>query len=81
MKTQNRRTKPRISKEIPIEELVEILPAAVSYLSKQGIRCIACGEPIWGTLEEAARDQGFGEREIKEFVTDLNQLALDQAGS
>jgi methionine synthase II (cobalamin-independent) len=75
-----RSMKPRINKGIPIEELVEILPTAVSYLAKQGIRCIACGEPIWGTLEEAARDNGFGDREIKVFVADLNQLAQDQEG-
>jgi methionine synthase II (cobalamin-independent) len=80
MKRQNSGTEPIIYKEIPIEELVEILPAAVSYLSKQGIRCIACGEPIWGTLEEAARDKGFGDHDIKDFVADLNQLARDRTG-
>lgn len=36
--------------------LVDILPASVNYLPKKGIKCIACGEPIWGTLEEAARE-------------------------
>ena len=39
-----------IDEKISIEELVDILPAAVTYLSKKGIKCIACGEPIWGTL-------------------------------
>jgi len=63
-----------IDKKIPIEELVEILPASVTYLSKKGIKCIACGEPIWGTLEEAAREKGFGEADIKVFVDELNEL-------
>jgi hypothetical protein len=63
-----------IDKKISIEELVEILPASVTYLSDKGIKCIACGEPIWGTLEEAAREKGFGDREIKVFVDDLNGL-------
>ena len=63
-----------IDEKITIEELLEILPAAVTYLSDKGIRCIACGEPIWGTLEEAARDKGYGESEIKVFVDDLNGL-------
>ena len=70
--------KQRINKEIPIEELVDILPSAVTYLSKQGIRCIACGEPIWGTLEEAAREKGFENEEIQLFLDDLNKL-LDNA--
>ena len=63
-----------IDEKISIEELVDILPAAVTYLSKKGIKCIACGEPIWGTLEEAAREKGFGEDEIIEFVRELNEI-------
>jgi methionine synthase II (cobalamin-independent) len=63
-----------ITAGISIEELVEILPGSVSYLSRKGIKCIACGEPIWGTLEEAAREKGFGEKEIAEFVRELNAM-------
>jgi hypothetical protein len=71
-----------IDGKISIEELVEILPAAVTYLSKKGIRCIACGEPIWGTLEEAAREKGFSEQDIKGFVKELNALpAAGDAGT
>lgn len=51
-----------ITKVISIEKLVERTPAAVTYLSRAGIRCIRCGEPIWGTLEEAAREKGSATR-------------------
>jgi hypothetical protein len=64
-----------IDGKITIEELVEILPASVSYLSRQGIKCIACGEPVWGTLEEAALDKGFSHDEIEGFIRDLNSMA------
>ncbi|MQY79156.1 MAG: DUF1858 domain-containing protein [Bacteroidetes bacterium] len=64
----------KITKEITIEELVEIIPESVRYLMEKGIRCIACGEPIWGTLEEAAKEKGFNENQIEEFVKDLNKL-------
>lgn len=64
-----------INGKITIEELVETLPASVSYLSRKGIKCIACGEPIWGTLEEAAREKGFGEEELKVFIRDLQALS------
>ena len=47
-----------ITKEITIEELVEKIPNSVKYLMEKGIKCIACGEPIWGTLEEAALEKG-----------------------
>jgi len=64
----------KINKEITIEELVELVPGAVRYLSQQGIKCIACGEPIWGTLENAAMEKGFSDDEIKGFVNDLNKM-------
>jgi hypothetical protein len=63
-----------IHKDILIEELVIIIPEAVPYLMKKGIKCIACGEPIWGTLAEAAEVKGFSNSEIDEFVEELNQL-------
>jgi hypothetical protein len=65
-----------ITKDITIEELVEKVPEAIKYLSKSGIRCIICGEPVWGTLESAARDKGFGDADIERFVADLNDLYI-----
>ncbi len=63
-----------ITKDTTIEELVNDVPGAVKYLMDKGIRCIICGEPIWGTLEEAAEEKGFGEAEIEQFVKDLNEI-------
>ncbi|MEA3297558.1 MAG: DUF1858 domain-containing protein [candidate division Zixibacteria bacterium] len=65
----------KIEKNISIEELVEKVSGAVTYLSKKEIRCIRCGEPIWGTLEEAAKEKGFNDNEIEKFIEDLNELA------
>lgn len=62
-----------ITKQIEIEELIKILPGAVAYLSEKGIRCLICGEPIWGTLENAAIEKGFSQNDIDKFVEDLNQ--------
>jgi methionine synthase II (cobalamin-independent) len=64
-----------IEKTILIEDLVEQLPEAVSYLVNKGIKCIACGDPIWGTLEEAAKEKGFSEFEIGKLLVDINNLA------
>ena len=65
----------KITKEITIEELIEEVPASVEYLMKEGIRCIVCGEPIWGSLEEAAEEKDFNEADIERFVADLQKLA------
>lgn len=69
-----------ITKDISIEELVQKLPSSVSYLMEKGIKCLACGEPIWGTLESAAREKGFNDSEIAGFVEDLNSMNKNSIG-
>lgn len=63
-----------ITGDITIEDLVHLKVNAVRYLADKGIKCIACGEPIWGTLEDAAKAKGFSDEEIERFVRDLNLL-------
>lgn len=65
----------KITKNISIEELIEEVPSSVKYLMTEGIRCIVCGEPIWGTLEEAAEEKGFNQEDISRFVNELQKLA------
>jgi methionine synthase II (cobalamin-independent) len=67
--------KPEITKDILIEELVNNYPFSVRYLMEKGIRCIMCGEPIWGTLEEAAQEKDFTDSDIENFVQEMRGLA------
>jgi len=62
-----------IGKEITIEELVSEFPKSVSFLMSKGIHCVACGEPVWGTLELQAKEKGFDDDEIGKVVDELNQ--------
>lgn len=62
-----------IAKETTIEDIVNHSAEAVRYLSEKGIKCIACGEPIWGTLEEAAKEKGFDDAAIEGFVKELRE--------
>ncbi len=64
----------KITRQITIEELVVVKPEAVTYLMEKGIRCLVCGEPIWGTLESAAKEKGFTDDDIDKFVDDLNKI-------
>ncbi len=66
--------KANITKDIYIEDLIRDYPNSVDYLMKKGIRCIVCGEPIWGTLEEAAKEKGFDENDINNFVDELKKI-------
>lgn len=63
-----------INKNILIEDLVDNFPFSVKFLSENGIRCIVCGEAIWGTLEEACKEKGFDDTVIEDFVSKLNIL-------
>ncbi|MCK4556424.1 MAG: DUF1858 domain-containing protein [Candidatus Aminicenantes bacterium] len=45
-----------VSLETPVEDLVEKYPEAVGFLSRHGVRCIRCGEPLWCTLGELLRE-------------------------
>jgi methionine synthase II (cobalamin-independent) len=63
-----------ITKDISIEELVQNNPDSVRYLMDKGIKCLACGEPIWGTLESASKEKGFANSEIQRFVEEINSL-------
>lgn len=63
-----------IHRDITIADLTENYPQTVGFLSQKGIRCIRCGEPIWGTLAEAAREKGFTEEQIDSVVQELQHI-------
>jgi len=64
----------KVTKEIEMEDLVNELPEAVGYLREEGIRCLRCGEPIWGSLEDASKEKGYTDKDIEGFVKDLNKI-------
>ena len=68
-----------ITKDIYIEELVEQVPSSVRYLMDEGIRCVLCGEPIWGTLEDAVLEKGYNLADLERFVIALQELAKKDA--
>lgn len=67
-----------IHSNMEIEELVRNYPFSVRYLMEKGIKCIACGEPIWGTLAEAAAEKGFNTHDITRFVDEMNRMANER---
>jgi hypothetical protein len=64
-----------IDRQTLIEDLLRIHPESVTLLRERGIRCLACGEPIWGTLETAAREKGYSEIQIDQLVIELKEKA------
>jgi len=64
----------KITFDTTIEEIVKSSGEAVKYLMEKKIRCIRCGEPIWGTLGEVLEEKGFSEEEKAKILDDLNSL-------
>lgn len=63
-----------ITGDMTLERLVELKADAVAYLFHKGIRCIRCGEPVWDTIEAAARKKQFTDEEITQLLDELNRL-------
>ncbi len=61
-----------VSKDVSVEDLVRSCPDAVGYLIEQGLPCVVCGEPFWGTLGELARLQGWAEDKIDALAAGLS---------
>jgi methionine synthase II (cobalamin-independent) len=61
-----------ISKEMYIEDLVREYPQLIGPLKEAGIVCLACGEPVWGTLGAQAEQKGL--TNIDEVVAEMNAL-------
>jgi len=57
----------QVTLDTSIEDLVKEYPEAVGFLTRQGIRCIRCGEPLWCTLGELLEEEG---------VADPHQLVI-----
>ncbi len=48
---------PKVTRDISIEDLVQKFPEAIGFLTRKGIRCIRCGEPLWCTLGELIEEE------------------------
>jgi len=60
----------KISLDIQIEDLAVKYPEAVGFLTRHDVRCIRCGEPVWGTLGELLEEEGIADPVA--FVEELN---------
>ncbi len=63
-----------ISRDTIIEDLVEKHTDAVTFLMEKGIRCLRCGEPIWGTLGSAMDEKDFPIERQMEIVQELRKF-------
>ena len=60
----------KIDKSTLIEDIVENYPELVRPLKEHGTVCLACGEPVWGTLHDQAESKGI--TNLDDILTELN---------
>ena len=63
-----------VSRESLVEELVRVNSDVVRVLILEGLPCVVCGEPFWGTLEELARQKGWDDAKIDSLVEKMRGL-------
>jgi len=63
-----------IDRDTPIRDIVEKYPYLIDPLLKEGIKCIVCGDILWGTLEEEAKRQGVSEEDLNRIIQEANEL-------
>ena len=64
----------KIDKHTTIEKIVSDYPRLIIPLREYGIKCILCGEPVWGTLEENALEKNIAADRLGEIINELNRL-------
>jgi hypothetical protein len=62
----------KVSLDTPVEDVVRKYPEAVGFLTRRGVRCIRCGEPLWCTMGELFRDDKVPEPEA--LLAELNDF-------
>ncbi len=60
-----------LSKDTLTEELVETDTRVVRFLINEGLPCVICGQPYWGSLGQLAREKGWSEERIDLLVEKL----------
>ncbi len=67
---------PLVTLDMQIEDLVLKYPKSVGFLSRRGVRCIRCGEPLWCTLGELLDEDKVENPQA--LVDNLNEFLKDQ---
>ena len=71
----------KVQRDTWIEDLVDTLPESVSFLIERGMKPLACGEPVWETVEGLAKSKGISDGDIDALVRELNRLKQEKQAS
>ncbi len=69
MSEGTKKSRPRLSGDLLVEDLVADYPELIGPLANRGVVCMVCGEAYWGTLAELATAKGISD--ISGLIRDL----------
>ena len=64
----------KITKDMPIAEVVSKYPEVVETLLSTGVHCIGCHVSQFETLEQGLMGHGMPEKQINEIIKSLNEV-------
>ena len=72
-----------ITKEIPINDLINNHPDVIPVLMGYGLHCVGCSFASHDTLETGARMHGMNEEEVEMMIKDVNMTikAIEKNGT
>jgi hybrid cluster-associated redox disulfide protein len=70
----DKRKSPQIHRQMPIQEIVTMIPEAKSVLAEYGLHCFSCAGSEFENLDDGCKGHGFSDEEITELVDDLNVM-------
>jgi hybrid cluster-associated redox disulfide protein len=69
-KTEKKKEKEDITKDMPITEIVEKHPETIGVFMQYGMHCLGCVAARFENLEEGAKAHGI---DVGEFINELNK--------
>jgi hybrid cluster-associated redox disulfide protein len=67
-------SKPKITKDMGIQDVAEKFPEAVSVLMEEGMHCIGCMAARFETLEQGLCAHGKTDQEVKDILLKMNKV-------
>lgn len=69
----NNETKPKITKDMNLAEIVFRYPIAGEILLDYGLHCVGCIASSFDTIEMGAQVHGMSKEEVEEMVDRINE--------
>lgn len=73
-KTKTKQTKPKITKDMTLGDVVSKYPKAAEVMLKHGLHCVGCHVAAYETIEQGCLAHGFDKKQIKKLLDDMNEV-------